>query len=399
MADRIIAPEETWRRIEPHLSALGITRVGDITRLDRIGIPVWIAVRPNSRTLSVAQGKGLDHWAARVSATMESIETALAERPALSLQFARLADLAKERVVVDIEALPRVRNSLFGANRPIHWAEATDWARRMSVWVPYEMVHADATIPWRDGSGSFPSTTNGLASGNVLAEAILHGLCEVVERDALALWNYAPAAQQTGRRLDLESVDHQANKDLLGRFQQAGITPIVWDVTSDIGIAAFRAVIFDLTADAVTRPFPGAFGAGCHPDRNVALARALTEAAQSRLTVIAGSRDDFGRPRYWSSQSQAALDHSRSLALGGGGTLKYCDVPTWSGATATAEIDHIVGRLAAIGIDQVLFIDLTPGDMPIAVARVIVPGLEGPTEGDMYIPGRRVRSRWQGGVS
>jgi YcaO-like protein with predicted kinase domain len=66
MLGRSRTSSETWAAVQPLLQEIGITRVGDITGLDRIGIPVWIAVRPNSRTLSVSQGKGLDAPAARI---------------------------------------------------------------------------------------------------------------------------------------------------------------------------------------------------------------------------------------------------------------------------------------------------------------------------------------------
>src|SRR5690606_30465389 len=62
------------------LAPFRITRCGDITGLDIIGIPVWFATRPNSRALSVSQGKGLTHEQARIGAIMESIEGAVAEQ-------------------------------------------------------------------------------------------------------------------------------------------------------------------------------------------------------------------------------------------------------------------------------------------------------------------------------
>jgi ribosomal protein S12 methylthiotransferase accessory factor len=65
---RAVAPHETLARLRPLLAGMGITRVADITGLDRIGIPVFVACRPNSRSLAVSQGKGLDADAARVSA-------------------------------------------------------------------------------------------------------------------------------------------------------------------------------------------------------------------------------------------------------------------------------------------------------------------------------------------
>ena len=58
---------------------MGITSIGDITELDRIGIPVAVAIRPNSRSVSVAQGKGLDMPQALTSALMEACESYHAE--------------------------------------------------------------------------------------------------------------------------------------------------------------------------------------------------------------------------------------------------------------------------------------------------------------------------------
>ena len=56
------------------------------------------------------------------------------------------------------------------------------------VWVPFELVSADYTLPLPPGSGCFQASTNGLASGNHPLEAVCHGLCEVMERDASTLW-------------------------------------------------------------------------------------------------------------------------------------------------------------------------------------------------------------------
>src|SRR5579863_7358634 len=71
---RSAAPAETLARVRPHAARMGITRLGNVTGLDRIGIPVAIAVRPNSRSVSVSQGKGLDLAHAMASALMESVE-------------------------------------------------------------------------------------------------------------------------------------------------------------------------------------------------------------------------------------------------------------------------------------------------------------------------------------
>src|SRR5215213_7749031 len=76
---RAVAPSETLRRIRPLLPGAGITRLADVTGLDWIGLPVYQAIRPNSRNISVSQGKGVTRTQAKVSALMESLESFHAE--------------------------------------------------------------------------------------------------------------------------------------------------------------------------------------------------------------------------------------------------------------------------------------------------------------------------------
>jgi ribosomal protein S12 methylthiotransferase accessory factor len=264
-----------------------------------------------------------------------------------------------------------------------------------ACWVPYELVHTDATVPWMPGSGAFLASTNGLASGNTRAEAVLHGLCEIIERDAMALWEYSGEENQGLTRMDLAAAADPDVQELLERYARAGISVMAWNATSDIGLAVVRCVIFDLSSDPVFRPIPAAFGAGCHPDPNVALLRAMTEAAQSRLTVIAGSRDDFGRLRYRSTQSQEALEYHRWLAQTRPGTVPVDSLPLRTGATVDDDLRNVIELLRRVGAPQVLVIDLGQAELPVSVVRVIVPVLEGPTESSAYLPGPRVRSLLQ----
>ncbi len=100
-------------RIQPFFAQMGITRLANVTGLDTIGIPVVMACRPNSRSLAVTQGKGLDLEAAKVSAAMESIECHHAERILLPLKFASYRELVARHVVVAIEQLPAHRAAIF----------------------------------------------------------------------------------------------------------------------------------------------------------------------------------------------------------------------------------------------------------------------------------------------
>ena len=76
---RTVAPSETLARVGPLMAQMGITRIANITGLDRLGVPVVMVCRPNSRSIAVSQGKGLDLAAAKASGLMESVETYHAE--------------------------------------------------------------------------------------------------------------------------------------------------------------------------------------------------------------------------------------------------------------------------------------------------------------------------------
>src|SRR3984893_12218712 len=101
---RTADPSETLARGRPHAARMGITRLGNITGLDHIGIPVAVAVRPNSRSVSVSQGKGLELPQAMASALMEDCEGFHAEEIG-PLRLAAYRDLASTETVVDPASL------------------------------------------------------------------------------------------------------------------------------------------------------------------------------------------------------------------------------------------------------------------------------------------------------
>jgi ribosomal protein S12 methylthiotransferase accessory factor len=386
---RIRPAAETLALLEPLRKTWGITRLANITGLDRIGIPVWLAIRPNSRSLTVASGKGVTHDAARCSALCESIESHYGERFEGPVRLARFTDFERP-AVVDPEKLAKGRGSTYAATATLPWVEARDVRDGSPVWVPYELVHTDATLPRRPGSGAFLFSSNGLASGNSEPEAMLHALCELVERDALALWRQRNDRARRSTRVDLNSITGAVNRTLHARLTDAGIDVVLWNVTSDIGIAAFCAVLIDRASASDLTPYPASFGVGCHPDRDIALARALTEAAQSRATSIAGTRDDMARHSYESTQAREQIDEFRQLTREPS-RARFDEVVTAEDTSVTSHLRRIVERLGRRRLKQVLTVRVSPADAPLAVVRVIVPGLEGPSSSASYQPGARAR--------
>ena len=369
---RARAPRETLERIRPHLGAMGITRVADITGLDRIGIPVFVACRPNARALAVSQGKGLDANAARVSAIMESVESFHAETMQLPLEYASWRELAARQPVVDPARLQPSGEGAFHPELPLLWVCGTDWTHGGPLWVPHQIVHTNYTRSFVREPNCFIATSTGLASGNHLPEAVSHAVCEVVERDAVDRFAQLPAEQRQQRQLDLATVDDVDCREVLARFERARIAVAAWEVTGPVELPAFECLIVE-REDEAWAPVP-ARGYGCHPARGIALLRALTEAAQSRLTLISGARDDIAK-----AQVEAICDPANVRAMrqraSRPGTRHFHAAPNHEHASFDEDLGLELTLLRDAGFGPTVVVDLSRPDWDISVVRVVVPGL------------------------
>jgi YcaO-like protein with predicted kinase domain len=379
--------EQTLKRAMRLAPVMGITRIADVTGLDPVGIPVVMVCRPNSRSVAVSQGKGIDLASARASGLMESAELYHAETITLPLRLATYEELRYQHNVVEVDELPRGSDSRFHPNLRLLWCEGRDLLSGEHVFVPYEMVHMNYTTPFPDGHGCFNASSNGLASGNEVVEAISHGICEVVERDATTLWKLRGEEKLDNNRLDLESVDEPICQEILGKLERAGLSVAVWDITSDIEIAAFACFIVPRDDSAMWH-CAAAAGYGCHPVRQVALVRALTEAAQSRLTVISGLRDDFWHDAYDQLLDPDLVKAMRHRLLASAPARRFRDIPNRDGETLEDDVEWELKCVRKAGTRRVVVVDLTKPEFGLPVVRVIVPGLE-PILGPGYVPGRR----------
>jgi YcaO-like protein with predicted kinase domain len=393
--ERTISPENTAAKVRRFMSRMGITRLANITGLDSIGLPVAQAFRPNSRSVSVSQGKGISLDAAKTSALMESVESYHAERINLPLKLGKYADFRDRFTVADVHKLPRTTLSKDYLRRSLPWLEGYDLIQDVPTFVPYETVHTDYTLPYVLGSGSWIASTNGLASGNHMLEAINHAICEVIERDASTLWNVSTVWDKAATRIALETIEDPDCTEVLAKCEHAGIALAVWETTTDVGIPSFLCYMVDQT-DHPWRLVRPTEGSGCHPKREIAFLRSVTEAAQARLTMIAGSRDDLSSDEYKSSRNRNALDAVRLFINTGRGRRNFRDVPTWEAETFNDDLHHLLKRLRAVGIRQAVIVDLSKDEFDLAVVRVVVPGMENGTytngKGASYVHGARAKS-------
>ncbi len=279
-------PEETLSRIEPLTKKAGISRVADITGLDRIGIPVFSTIRPSAETgaISIYNGKGLTPAQARISAIMEGIERYSAEVHGDVLVRELMEDMLSGGNALDPrELILPIYTKMRLKDMPVAWVKGREIGSEKEIMVPASAVYhpygSAADLPL------FRSNTNGLASGNTLNEAILHGLCEVIERDA---WSLTEVKRKVISDI---SIDEEGGllRETLDRFTSKGVEVHLKNLTSDIGMPVIAAA-----ADDVQLQDAGllTLGIGAHPSPKVAALKALTEVAQSRLTQIHGARED-----------------------------------------------------------------------------------------------------------
>jgi YcaO-like protein with predicted kinase domain len=384
---RVCPPQETVGRLAPYLSSLGVTRVANVTGLDYLGIPVVMSVRPNSYNLSVYQGKGVSLEAARAGAVMEAYEYACAEEPRADAIWSTASAL--NRRIVPRNLLRKWLRS----DIEIPWVVGTDLLTGRTVLVPEETVSTDFRRPIRAGFGMFDTTSNGLASGNTQDEATLHAMCELIERDALTLWKLSPATVRAETWIDPRHSDDASIQALMDKYDAAAMRVELWEITSDLEVPAFFCVIDDADGEP---PFLGRFGgAGCHPDVQIAMCRALTEAAQSRLTFIVGSRDDIPFDSYtltgW-DRSIANLIAGQQQPPASGSGPHSDSIGT---DTITADVDAVLARLSAGGINNIARVDLARSEIGVPCVRVLIPDLEGASHWKGYRAGKRALKTMQ----
>jgi len=392
---RICSAQETVARILPIKHKFGITRVANVTGLDSIGLPVVIAVRPNARSIAVSQGKGVTLEQAKASAIMEAVEIWHAEHFDKLVYFASIADLSERHIFVNFDRIPELPGRTINQTERFHWVGAFELISEREILVPLEMVHADYTHPLPPDTGYFPASTNGLASGNHMLEAVCHGICEVIERDSLAVWHHASIDHQRASRLALETVDDVLALGTLQKFWDVGLDCAVWDVTSDTEIPSFLCVVYERDASG------GHFGlgSGSHPNRAIALLRSLTEAAQTRLNYITGAREDLTFAEYSLAGRASKTDAFAELLTDHPHTRQFAQIPTYVNDDLKSDLETLKVQLLHAGVSEIAVVDLTREEIAIPVVRVIIPGLEAPHDDDSYIAGPRAQSAACEGLS
>ena len=386
--ERTMSPRQTLARLRPHFASLGITRLGELTGLDHLGIPIAMAVRPNSYSLAVSLGKGPDRDAALVSAAMEAAETAVAERLPMDLLRVSFDELRYAgQTSVDLHEMARYQPKLIGSGDKVAWAAGYDLTSRARIHVPWGLVGLDHRVSPDGYHDAFYPTSDGLASGNTIEEATFHGLCELIERDAFARLQCGGGQQLAKSQIRLNGQEDPQLPALLEHIARAGLDLLVFDMTSDIEVPAYLALLQARHHQYVGKGLTPAQcgGCGCHPAAGRAIVKAITEAAQARVALVAGARDDIRSHHYATKRDmkikEAASGAARSSHGPAADRLKPRTlVPSSKGFGE--RLGDLVERLNYAGVRKVTVVELDtrPGDFN--VVRVLGDGLQVPLQGN-----------------
>lgn len=369
---RAIAPEETIKRVEGKLKIAGVTRVTEITHLDRVGIPVYSAIRPSAAegAVSIYAGKGATREQAKASAMMEAFERYSAELPEDRNENNFVCGLFEELDdCINPESLILPRLSFDLEKKELNWVKAVDIKDDKECLVPADAVYHPYDL--KNNVNLFKSNTNGLASGNKLEEAIFHGIMEVVERDA---WSLFEIKRKGAPEINLENIDNPLINELLDKFKETQIDIKLVDLTSDVEAATIAAVSDDTV---LKDPALLTLGVGTHLDPEIAVLRALTEVAQSRATQIHGTREDTTRAVFMRKAGYERMKRINKHWFGEfEETIDLHEIKNRSGKSFKEDIETSLKLLKKAGFEDALFVNLTREEIDIPVVRVIIPEME-----------------------
>jgi len=397
---RIVSPQETVKRIRPYLQKIGVTRLADTTDLDTLGFPIFSAIRPTDMGgpdgISVYNGKGLTKADAEAGAMMEAVERFCGEfwkHPLVTGTYDNL--IAKGHFAMNPATMYLQSLHEYRSDHDLEWVEGWDLLRDRTVLIPLNFV----ICPYRAETGHlWMQSSNGLASGNTLEEAICHALTELIERDAYTIAMVRArllprikalhTAMITGTQFEDPGIDRTLYPSVELSTLPDSVAKLVkkahkdktqvWlrNITSDLGIPTFVGSLQRWESDGSEL---AAGGFGCHPNSTIAAIRAITEAAQGRNVQIQGVREDINRASVGATQFQRnkVIEGERVLWCADSSTrLSFSDVPSFDHSNILDDIQLMLSALRNDGVQDVFVVDLSQPGIPASVVRAIIPDME-----------------------
>jgi ribosomal protein S12 methylthiotransferase accessory factor len=365
---RVVPPQTTLRYAKAWAKLAGIHAVRDITAMDCLGVPIFVSERRRAASSAYTFGKGRFPIESEVGAYMEAIESYFSEPGVAPVETrwgspSELSGVGADRDPIR-EFAPKF-NCRADPNRALLLARAEDVESGAEGWIPAELAFNPA--PPDFDTPLYGSSSNGLASGNTALEANINALYELIERD---IWSIEFVRNRSAH-VDDDGLPCYVRK-IVEAAARNGLQLVTRYVPNDYCIPFFAAFLFDPNK-LEGRFFNG--GWGCHHERGIALMRAVTEAAQSRVAFLDGRREPkrSDDPLAEADRVRQQIETVSSTTL----SIRFEDIPEQPLATPlAAQWAAAVNCLRRV-IDRPIYrVIYTPSEGPLHVVRLIVPLLE-----------------------
>lgn len=402
---RVIPVENTLSHILELSKKIGLTRIADITYMDKLYIPNYSCVLPGTEDyIWVYSGKGPTKKHAKVSAIMESIErySSLPTNYTRKFITGTFNELKESYNLLHPDDLVEPLTFDFQNDMLMDYVEGYDIINKENILVPAALALFRYTPNSLSLNPFAFHHTNGLASGNVFEEAVCHALCEVIERDAISLAQLRASAipfhilskihhnlRIQGYHINSISKEQfiddnslyqdvkicqednfQPVTNLIKKFKKFNIRLIIKDITTDIKIPTFNAACVEWISHDYGYL---AEGHGTHPDKRIAILRAITEVSQTRAANIQGARDDLRKIHYNDNNTD---DKNAWQFMSSQRTINFSDIITYQNEDILDDIKLIIKFFKEVGLNKAIIVNLTNPKIKIPVVRAIVPGLE-----------------------
>lgn len=363
--DKILQPEETVKRFKKRITDLNLDILESTVRIDngRLGIPVYFSYCGKDAMAMTGtkkqMGKGGTSAQAEASAVME-----LAERFSFFSFYRNAANFITEKYgnlkgrampfeliaksvhdeSEDLDAAQKIFENL-----SLQWTGAYSLTDGREVLVPFNWFY---TI----------NEFNGPSAGNCVEEALIQGICEIVERHVSSLISRNRLAVPA---IDPDSADQPLVVEMLGKYKNTGVQLYISDFSLDTGIPTIGILAYDPST------FPAkseiVWTAGTTPDPQKSLSRALTEVAQLAGDFNTGSNYvASGLPKFKAVEDADFITNP-------GKTVGISSLPNLSDENLKTEIQNCIRALNENGM-EVIVVDTMHSGLQIPAFYTIIPG-------------------------
>ena len=388
---RTVSPRATVARFRKHISPL----TGVISRLERIEVdlplnasfyathnfsaPAFSVHELRAGLAGGSFGKGSTAEQGEASALMEAIERYSGiyqgDEIRVTRRFTDFAPgdaIAPNDVMLYSDAQLREGHAAmtagehshspppFDPNLEMEWSPVWSLRDRRFKYLPTGFLYF-----FYRGPGAINADSNGCAAGNTVAEAIVQGFLELVERDAYAIWWYNRLQRPA---VDLAHFEDSYIRDLQAQLGEHGRRLWVLDVTNDLKIPTFVGITHWMQDGKENIEF----GSGAHFDARIALLRTLTELNQFLSIGLMGG--GTGEKSSLDGDTPLRLQEYPFLSPNGEATAHSASDPKFSRLDTQEQVAACVEVAKQQGLDFMV-LDQTRADIEVPVVRVVVPGM------------------------